>query len=69
MFVLISYAGYAQKQVDLEPGAVSYSASDSIKTDPKEQTLKLYGNINFETNKLKVKQTNFFLTKKLIKLL
>ena len=70
LFVTIASSSYGQKKIDLLKLTMpKFSATDSIKIDEKNKIINLYGNVNFETEKLRITANQVFLDQKTNKLL
>lgn len=65
MFVLIACKSYSQSLNSLpEPSKAKYSARDSVVSDQKNQTVSLYGGVEFAIDGLTVNADQVFFDKK-----
>lgn len=65
LLVLIAFKSYSQKLYSLpEPPKAKYSTQDSIVTDQINQSINLYGKVEFEINGLNVKADQVFYDQK-----
>ena len=65
LVVLITSSAYSQKEDGpIVPPGFKVNASDAMKGDSANRTVTFYGNVDFESEKLKIKANELFLDKK-----
>lgn len=65
LLAVFTLTSYAQKNEEFSPGRdFKVNTADSLKGDAAHRTITLYGNVDFESGKLKVKADEVFIDQK-----